>query len=360
MSTRALLLGFTALLLAGCSSSPSVVAHAEKSAATISAFSADVPTPPDNPMTPSKVELGFRLWFEPRLSANNRMTCGTCHHHRKGFSDGQVTSAGVTGARGNRNTPTIYGAAHQSAWFWDGRAKSLEEQALGPITNPVEMASRLEDVVAKLNEVPYYRHKFQEAFGTGPSADGIAKALASFERALKVLPTPYERYLAGERSALTEQQARGMTLFNTRKGGCVGCHNGNTHTNGQFLKIGVNAVGPSADPGRFAVTGNESDRGAFKVPTLLNIALTAPYMHDGSLPTLEAVVDFYNRGGDPAPSKHPLIRPLGLTEQEKADLVAFLHAFTAPDNLKELAKLPGIRLKSEPLDSLAIPPDIQP
>jgi len=364
MSTRATLLTLGTLLasalLAGCQQRPDLAVRATTPTSSFAAFVSEIPAPADNPMTQAKVELGFRLWFEPRLSANNRMTCGTCHHHRKGFSDSLVTSPGVTGDRGTRNTPTIYGTAHQNAWFWDGRAKSLEEQALGPITNPIEMASRMEDVIAKLSAMPYYRHKFQEAFGTAPNADGIAKALASFERALKTAPSPYDRYLAGEKTALSEQQLRGMALFNSRKASCSGCHNGKIHSNGMFLKIGVNAVGPSADPGRFAVTGREQDRGAFKVPTLINIAQSAPYMHDGSLPTLEAVVDYYDRGGDPAPSKHPLIRPLGLTPQEKADLVAFLHAFTAPDNLKEMGRLPGIHLKTEALDSLAIPPELHP
>jgi cytochrome c peroxidase len=360
MSTRHVLIALGTVLLAGCNSDPNLSLRAATPTTSFAAFVSEVPTPPDNPMTQSKVELGFRLWFEPKLSANNRMTCGTCHHHRKGFSNAEATAMGVTGQRGERNTPTIYGAAYQSHQFWDGRAKTLEEQALGPIINPIEMASRMEDVIAKLETMPYYRHKFQEAFGTAPTADGIAKAIASFERALKVGPSPYDRHLAGDANALTEQQKRGLTLFNSRKTNCSNCHNGKILSNGQFLKIGVNAAGPKADPGRFVVTRRDQDRGAFKVPTLLNIAQSAPYMHDGSLPTLEAVVDFYDRGGDPAPSLHPMIRPLGLTAQEKADLVAFLHAFTGPDNLKEMGRLPGIHLKSEKPDALAIPADLLP
>ncbi|MNK77246.1 Cytochrome c551 peroxidase precursor [compost metagenome] len=360
MSTRACFLALGVLVLAGCNRSPDLAVRAATPTTSFAAFVSEVPAPADNPITQSKVELGFRLWFEPKLSANNKMTCGTCHHHRKGFSNGEATAMGVTGERGTRNTPTIYGSAHQAFQFWDGRAKTLEEQALGPIVNPIEMASRMEDVLAKLSAMPYYRHKFQEAFGTGPSSDGIAKALATFERALKVGPSPYDRFLAGDTSALSEQQKRGMTLFNSRKGSCSGCHNGKIHSNGMFLKIGVNAVGPSADPGRFAVTGRDLDRGAFKVPTLINIAQSAPYMHDGSLATLEAVVDFYDRGGGPAPSLHPLIRPLGLSAQEKADLVAFLHALTGPDNLKEMGRLPGIHLKTEKVDTLDIPAELLP
>jgi cytochrome c peroxidase len=311
-------------------------------------------------MTQAKVELGFRLWFEPKLSANNRMTCATCHHHRKGFSNNEPTALGVNGQRGKRNTPTIYGVAHQAHQFWDGRAKTLEEQALGPITDPVEMASRMEDVVAKLSAMPYYRQKFQEVFGQGPTSDGIGKALASFQRALTVGPSPYDRFLAGETTALTDAQQRGMRLFNARKTSCSICHNGKILSNGLFANTGVAALSADPDPGRFAVTGREGDRGAFKIPTLLNVAQTAPYMHDGSLPTLEAVVDFYDGGGGPSAKRHPAVRPLGLTAQEKADLVAFLHALTGPDNLKELAKLPGIHNKPETLDQLPIPPDLLP
>ncbi len=325
------------------------------------------PSPPvpqaslaDSPNRLPMVELGFRLWFEPRLSANNQLSCATCHHHRKGFSNAEPTAKGVNGQRGKRNPPTIYGVAQQTHQFWDGRAKSLEEQALGPITDPTEMASRMEDVLAKLSAMPYYRQKFQAVFGTAPTADGIAKALSTFERALTVGPSPYDRFLAGDTTALSAQQQRGLSLFNSRKASCSACHNGKLLSNGMFVKTGVNASGSAADTGRFAVTGREQDRGAFKTPTLLNIAQSAPYMHDGSLPTLEAVVDFYNRGGDPAPTVHPYIRPLELTTREKQDLVAFMHALSGPDNLKDLAKLPGIRLESEKREDLAIPPDLLP
>lgn len=354
---RVVLLALLGALLTGCNHSASL-SRASSPTSSFAALAATVPSPADNPTTQGKVELGFRLWFEPKLSANNRMTCATCHHHRKGFSNAEPTALGVTGQRGTRNTPTIYGVAHQPHQFWDGRAKTLEEQALGPITNPIEMAARMEDVLAKLEAMPYYRQKFQEVYGTGPTPDGIAKALAAFERTLTVGPSPYDRFLAGDQTALTEQQQRGLTLFNSRKTSCSACHNGKILSNGLIVKTGVNAQGPGADPGRFAVTGREQDRGAFKTPTLLNIAQTAPYMHDGSLPTLEAVVDFYDRGGDSAASVHPFIRPLGLTTQEKQDLVAFLHALTGPDNLKEMAKLPGIRLKTETTEQLPLPMDV--
>lgn len=329
-------------------------------AADPAAVPADVPVPPENPVTRSKVELGFRLWFEPRLSANNQMSCATCHDHRKGFSNGEATAAGVSGQRGTRNVPTIHGAAYQAHLFWDGREATLEGQALAPITNPVEMASRIDDVVAKLEALPYYRAKFQEAFGTGPTPEGIGKAIASFERALTVGPSPHDRFTAGDRTALTEPQQRGMQLFNSRRTSCSLCHNGKTLTNGLFANTGAGAASASPDPGRGGVSGQDGLQGAFKTPTLLNVAQTAPYMHDGSLATLEDVVDFYDRGGGPAANRHPAVRPLGLTPEEKADLVAFMNAFTGPDNLKAIAGLPGIRLPSEDPKQLGIPGDLIP
>lgn len=353
MAMRKAWIALCPLLTAACTAAPFPVRPTAEAPRTLQAQVASASTGTD----PAMIELGIRLFFEAKLSANDQMSCATCHHPRKGFSNAESKAKGVNGQRGIRNTPTLYGAAQQAHQFWDGRAKTLEEQALGPVTNPVEMASRLEDVVDKLSRIPYYRQKFQQVYGQEPHAEGIAKALAAFERALKVGPTPYDRHLAGDKQALSAQQQRGLQLFNSRKTSCSHCHNGPILSNGQFLKIGVNATGSSADPGRFAVTRREQDRGAFKVPTLLNIARTAPYMHDGSLATLEAVVDFYDRGGGPAPSLHPMIRPLGLTAQEKADLVAFMHALTGPDNFEELAKLPGIRLPSESWADTHLPAD---
>lgn len=329
-------------------------------AADPAAVPADVPVPSENPVTRSKVELGFRLWFETRLSANNQMSCATCHDHRKGFSNGEATAAGVSGQRGARNVPTVYGAAYQPHLFWDGREATLEGQALAPITNPVEMASRMGEVIAKLEAMPYYRHKFKEAFDTGPTPEGIGKAIASFERALTVGPSPYDRFTAGDREALTAPQHRGLLLFNSRRTTCSLCHNGKTLTNGLFANTGAGTASASPDPGRGSVSGQDGMQGAFKTPTLLNVAQTAPYMHDGSLATLEAVIDFYDRGGGPAANRHPAVRPLALTPQEKADLVAFMNALTGPDNLKAIAGLPGIRLPSEDAKQLGIPSDLLP
>lgn len=308
----------------------------------------ELPIPPGNPLTQAKVELGFRLFFEPRLSANHRMSCATCHQPRRGFSNGEPTATGVTGQRGQRNTPTIYLAGIYPELFWDGRARSLEEQALGPIQNPLEMNESLPNVVRKLSEVPYYRVKFQQTFGTPVTAQGIAQALASFERALRLKPSAYDRYLDGQMDALTPQQERGMILFG-RRAHCATCHKGIQLTDKKFHNLGVGMDQPRPDRGRFEVTRHPEDTGAFKTPSLRNITQTGPYMHDGSLPTLEAVIDFYDRGGIPNPYLSQEMNPLGLSAEEKSDLLAFLQALTSADNLREIAALPGIKLPGEQL-----------
>lgn len=354
MWQRVAILGLGLVMLAGCQRPGTL----PTTRTNVAVRTAGVPVPADNPMTQAKVELGFRLWFEPRLSANNRMTCGTCHHHMKGFSNDEPNAAGVTGTRGNRNVPTIYAAAYSSHQFWDGRAKTLEEQALGPIENPIEMGTTLPEVVRKLEAHPYYPQKFREAFGTGVTADGIAKAIATFERALTVGPSPYDRYLAGDQGALTAQQIRGEQVFKDR-GRCTECHTGPNLTDGAFHNLGVGFDGPAPDLGRFAVTKDPADTGRFKTPTLRNVAQTGPYMHDGSLATLQDVVDFYNRGGNENDHLDQKLKPIHLMPEEQEDLIAFLEALTGKDNLKELGKLPGIhnpRIKEQ----TSIPRDLLP
>jgi cytochrome c peroxidase len=286
------------------------------------------------------------------------MTCATCHHHTTGFSNGGPTAAGIHGQRGERNVPTIYAAAGSALQFWDGRAESLEAQALQPIENPIEMDARLPDVIRKLEQHPYYPQKFQQAFGTGVTTEGMAKALASFERALRLKASSYERFQAGEHDALTEQQQRGLAIFTSERGRCVACHSGPDLTDRRFHNTGVGQGGASPDLGRAGVTQRPEDRGAFKTPTLRNVAKSAPYMHDGSLPTLEAVVSHYNGGGGQNANLDPRLVPLGLTQGEEQDLVAFLRALSASDNLKELAGLPGIRNPRRSNEPVALPADL--
>jgi cytochrome c peroxidase len=279
----------------------------------------------------AKVELGFRLFFDPRLAGNGKMSCATCHQPGHGYSNAEPTAMGIAGQRGSRNVPTILAIGKNPSFFWDGRAGSLEEQALGPIQNPVEMNARLEDVVARLAATDVYPPRFQAAFGTGVDAPGIAKAIAAFERALALDPSPFDK---GE---LTPAQQRGREVFNGR-GNCKMCHKGPTFTDTNFHTTGVGLDRPNPDVGRYAITKKRSDYNAFKTPGLRNVEQTAPYMHDGSLATLEAVVDYYDRGGNPNPLVDREIVPLGLSVQEKADLVAFLKSLTSSGtNIKEIA-----------------------
>jgi cytochrome c peroxidase len=286
-----------------------------------------LPIPSDNPQTEAKIALGAQLYFDPRLSADNTLSCATCHDPAMAWANHNATDTGIRGQVGNRNSGTILDAAYMKYQFWDGRAASLEEQALGPIHNPIEMGETLDNAVRKLDAIPGYRSQFQAVFGTGVTIDGIAKAIAAFERTVVSGPSPYDRYLAGDTTALSPSARRGLDLF-TDKGRCVLCHAGPMLSDQSFHNLGAGMDRATPDIGREAVTKNRRDRGRFKTPTLRNVALTWPYLHDGSAATLDEVLDLYNRGGVPNPTLDPLIRPLGLTAGEKADLGAFMEALT--------------------------------
>jgi cytochrome c peroxidase len=286
-----------------------------------------VPVPPDNPQTDAKIRLGQQLYFDPRLSADNTISCATCHNPATGWANHHPTDTGIGGQVGTRNSGTILDAAYMRYQFWDGRAGSLEEQALGPIHNPIEMGETLGNVVRKLNAIPGYRSQFQQVFGTDVTTDGIAKAIASFERTVISGPSPYDCYLMGDEEALNEAARRGMDLFNG-KAHCVACHSGPMFSDQSFHNLGVGMDKPNPDLGRYNVTHNPKDCGRFKTPTLRNVALTCPYLHDGSEATLADVVELYDRGGIPNPNLDPLMLPLNLTEREKADLVCFMESLT--------------------------------
>jgi len=298
-----------------------------------------MPIPADNPQTDAKIKLGRQLYFDGRLSANDEISCATCHDPKTGWAGHDATDTGVGGRVGNRNSGTIVNSGYMKYQFWDGRAGSLEEQALGPIHNPVEMGETLENVVRKLNAIPGYKRQFQEIFHSDVTTDGIAKAIASFERTIASGPSAYDRLLGGDKKALNAEALRGMEIFNG-KGTCVACHSGPLFSDQSFhnLGIGMNAAKP--DVGREAVTKDQKDSGKFKTPGLRNVANTYPYMHDGQTPTLEAVVELHNMGGIPNPNLDPLIKPLGLTDTEKKDLVAFLKALTGPEPSVNAPKLP--------------------
>lgn len=286
-----------------------------------------VPVPPDNPQTDEKVRLGQQLYFDPRLSADNTISCATCHRPDMAWANHDRTDTGIGGQVGGRNSGTVLDAAYMTYQFWDGRAASLEEQALGPIHNPIEMGETLENVVRKLDAIPGYRTQFQRVFGTGVTTEGIARAIAAFERTVVSGPSPYDRYLAGDKRAMTASAARGLNLFKG-KAHCSPCHSGPAFSDQSFHNLGVGNLAPKPDIGREAVTKDSRDRGRFKTPGLRNVTLTYPYLHDGSEKTLAAVVDFYDRGGNPNPNLDPLILPLDLSAKEKKDLVAFLEALT--------------------------------
>jgi cytochrome c peroxidase len=283
------------------------------------------PAPLDNPTTPDKVALGKQLFFDPRLSGDNRMSCATCHLPSKAFADGLPTAKGAGGKALARNTQSLLNVAFYSAYFWDGRAGSLEEQALAPIRAADEMNQDADALVRELQSVPEYAGRFRSVFGTNVTAEGIAKALAAFERTLVTRNSPFDRFLAGDQPALSEQAREGWRLF--REAGCIRCHNGPVLSDSKFHRLGVGY----RDPGRGAITGARQHQYTFRTPGLRDVARTAPYMHDGSFQTLEEVVEFYYRS-TPAPPPGGLtldFEPLiGRSFSEVAPIVAFLEALT--------------------------------
>ncbi len=283
-----------------------------------------MPIPEDNPLTREKVALGRRLFFDPLLSRDYTLACASCHDPRRAFVDGLPIAEGIEDRHGTRNAPVLVNRAYGKAQFWDGRAASLEEQALQPIENPKEFDMSLEEVVARLKSHSDYAAFFQAAFEREPNADDLGRAVASYVRTILSGDAPIDRYMNGQREALSEQARQGLRVFRG-KGNCTTCHLGPIFSDEQFHNTGVAwREGELLDPGRAEVTGKEEHRGAFKTPTLREVTRTAPYMHDGSLATLDDVIEFYNRGGNPNPHLDPELRPLRLTPEEKQALLAFL------------------------------------
>jgi cytochrome c peroxidase len=314
-------------------------------------------TPKDNPSTPEKIELGRKLFNDKRLSEDGSTSCATCHDPEKGFTDRLKTSKGLRDQVGMRNAPTVLNAMFLDSQFLDGRAKTLEDQASLPITNPIEMGMKNEDaVVKKIASIPEYQTEFRKVFGRPVNYKDMERAIASFERTIISGDAPIDRFVAGDTSALGEAERRGWTLFNG-KGRCNSCHGYNPSypffTDNLFHNVGVAAHKTDFDKlaakavkaveagdleeidrmalatefselGRFLVTRNRSEIGAFKTNGLRDIVLTAPYMHDGSLATLWDVIDHYNKGGEPNPFLDGGIQRLGLSESEIDDLVALI------------------------------------
>jgi cytochrome c peroxidase len=296
-----------------------------------------VPIPADNPVTAETVALGRSLFYDKKLSVDNSLACASCHNPVNGFTDGQRHSTGFRGQTGTRNAPTVVNAAYSPLQFWDGRANSLEAQAAGPIANPIEMNHPHDACVAKLNSDPVYRNEFAGAFGPGLITLGkVEKALASFERTVISGDSPFDRYqYGGDKKALSPAAIRGLAIFtDTTRGNCVTCHTiGEKYalfTDEKFhnIGIGVDGEGNLTDLGRYNETKVESDKGAFKTPTLRNVAKSGPYMHDGSLKTLQDVVAFYAGQGNSNPYLDKEIKAIKISGPERADLIAFLESLT--------------------------------
>ncbi len=280
----------------------------------------------DNPLTEQRVMLGRRLFFDPILSADNTVACASCHHPDHGFAGIEALPRGIRGQRAARRAPSLLNRAYGTAFFWDGREATLEGQALRPIEDPAEMGSTVAAALDRLRANPAYKSQFEAAFADGVTALNLSRALASFERVLLRGDSVIDRFRRkGEHTALTVQERQGLWLYES-KGRCWRCHSGANFTDEAYHNTGVSWGKNPLDLGRFAVTKKEKDRGRFKTPTLRGVALTGPYMHDGSLTSLEAVIEFYNRGGGANPNLDPVLAPLNLSKDEIRSLAAFLRA----------------------------------
>ncbi len=301
-----------------------------------------VPVPKDNPMTAEKIELGKMLYFDKRLSKSKEISCATCHDPKMAWTEHRATSKGIKDQIGERNSPTVINAAYMTSQFWDGREPTLEAQALGPIENPIEMGHKLAVVCADCEKIPAYKEQFQKVFGTGVTKEGIAKAIAAFERTILSGNSPYDKFKAGDKKALNDAQQRGMALF-MDKAMCSTCHAPPIFSNGQFYNAGVSCDKKPPDEGRKKVTKKDSDMGKFRVPHLREVAKTGPYFHDGSIKTLAEAVELMAAGGKDNPNLSTMmkvVRGAKLTAAEKKDLLAFLEALSGEYPIIEPPKLP--------------------
>ncbi len=283
--------------------------------------------PADNQPTQNRIELGERLFFDPILSRDNTISCGSCHHTDKKFTDGLQFSIGIDSNHTIRNSMTILNSAYQPSLFWDGGVPNLEQQVLAPIENPMEMDFDINKVVTRLINHMEYPALFQEAYGEGPSVYTLTRAIACYERTLYTGKSAYDEYLyENNLNALNASEINGMNIFFGERGECFHCHGEYNFTDYSFKNNGLYLY--YADSGRARITTLQTDVGRFKVPSLRNVEFTSPYMHDGSLGTLEEVIEHYNSGGNAHPNKSGLIQPLNLTTQEKLDMVNFLKSLS--------------------------------
>lgn len=339
----------------------------------LSLGAAEIKIPADNPMTRAKIELGRQLYFDPRMSVDGTISCASCHAPDHAFAAPTQFGVGIGEQVGNRNSPTAYNRILSDAQFWDGRAASLEEQAIGPIANPIEMGNEHDVCVKTVAEIPGYKLQFEKIFPDGEvTIENIGKAIATFERAIVTGPSPYDyaeqlrpfeqfededladlqedspevfaRYQELLENAaanpLNDSARRGRDLFFGQKANCSACHVGANLTDEKYHNLGVGMDQENPDLGRYVVTNKEEDKGAFKTPTIRNVAMTPPYMHDGSQETLLEVVEWYAKGGHPNEWLSKDIKKLELTDQDKQDLVAFMEACTGEFPPVETGRLP--------------------
>ena len=288
------------------------------------------------------MSLGHALFFDPRLSGSNWISCATCHNPALGWSDGLPTAIGHNMTVLGRATPTIINTAYNRKQMWDGRFRSLEQQALGPIQADLEMNQDMDELLVELNAIPGYVQMFKSAYGDeGITQNTIAKAIAAFERTAVSTEAPFDRFIKGDKNAISASAKRGFALFEG-KANCAACHQGHNFVDDGFHNIGVP---DSNDPGRYTIVKVAVLKGAFKTPTLRDITLTAPYMHNGAYNTLEEVVDHYNAGGKATGNIDPNIKPLNLSDQEKKDLVAFMRTLTGKPKDITIPVLPPSSVK---------------
>ena len=300
------------------------------------------PVLPSTDATPAQVALGRELFFDVRLSRDNTISCASCHDPKKGWADGRKVADGIYGKKGQRNVPTIVGSKHSPLLFWDGRARSLEEQIRQPIENPIEMDLPLAQLVTKLSKEATYDASFKVAFDESITEANVIGALAAFVRTVNSGKAPFDRYREGDLNAMSDAARRGHDVFFFRSN-CSTCHRAPLFTDHEFHNLGVGLQAPSTeedartvnlkeDQGRFLISKNELDRHAFKTPSLRDVHLTAPYMHNGQFKTLREVVDFYAEGGTMNPRLDPLMNAIPLNSQERDDLVQFLKEGLASEN----------------------------
>lgn len=300
-----------------------------------------VPVPDDNPMTVEKVELGKMLYFDKRLSKNQTLSCATCHIPENGYAEPKPVSEGIQGQLGPINAPPVLNSAYASSMFWDGRMNTLEQQAAGPVGNPIEMGHNIDAVAKELGKIPEYKKRFQDVFGAPASPDTITKAIAAFERTLLAGNSPFDRFQNGGQNAISADAKEGWTLFQQKL--CVTCHQPPIFSNWGFYNAGVEVKDGKIPDGRFNHTKSQTDKGAFRVPHLRNLKQTGPYLHDGSAKTIEEAISFMAKGGNPNANLNPLfmaIKAQNITGDQIKKITAFLESLTGEYPIVEEPKLP--------------------